>query len=52
MRDNGNTSEKGRRESRENNDERIRDPKVDNGRSGGKRSVVPIDNFSPTQKYP
>lgn len=49
---NGSTSEKGRRGSRENNDGRIRDPRVDNVRSGDKRSDVPIDNFFPTQKYP
>jgi hypothetical protein len=52
MRDNGSTSKKGRRENRGNNAGHIRGPKGDNGRSGDKRSVVPIDNFSPTQKYP
>lgn len=45
MRDNGSTSKKGRWESHGNIDGRTRDPRVDNGRSGDKRSVVPIDNF-------
>jgi hypothetical protein len=51
MRDNGNTSDKERKEIHENSAEHNRGSRDDNDRIGGKHPDVPKDNFYPAQKF-